>query len=142
MGEEGQLALPWNTRIRFLIDEDVPVSVGHFLESRGHEVTWARDEFMPKTPDEFLARWSDENQAVVVTCNARDFRRLVRRVPAGGRTRFRRASLITLECAQSRARQRIEQVIDSIEFEYVGQLRRHDPRLMIEVKENRFSVVR
>ena len=125
-----------------MIDEDVPASVGNLLGARGHKITLARDEFGPKTPDEFLAWWGDQQGAVVVTCNAKDFNKLVRRVPAGGRRKFRGASLLTIECQQSRATQRLQQVIELVEFEYAQGLSRSDTRLFISIRDGQVVIRR
>lgn len=125
-----------------LIDEDVPQGVADFFASRGHEVRLVRDEVLPRTPDEVIALLAHREGAIVVTCNARHFKRLISRVPHGARRTFRDAGRITLECSQVRAQARVEELIDSIEFEYQQGQQRRDRRLMFEIMESKFSVIR
>lgn len=144
MGEptEGQLALALSARITFLIDEDVPQSVGRFLAARGHDVTFAVDRLGPKSPDELVATLGDELQSVLITCNARDFKKLAWRRPPTGHDRFRHLGLLTLLGDKSHIPDRITQVVESIEFEFRFCQGQADRRLFIEVSDHKFTVVR
>jgi predicted nuclease of predicted toxin-antitoxin system len=102
----------------FLIDEDVPVTVGLFLRERGHEVRFVAEEFGKGTADIVIVAGGDGAGAVVITHNRKHFEALVRRVPVGNRRRFRRVGLICLTCSQPRALQRLQKEIDLIEFQY------------------------
>ena len=127
--------------MRLLIDENVPKSVADFFNSRGHEVSLVRDLFPSGTPDPVIAAMGDQMDAIVVTWD-RDFRALASRVPAGTRTKFRNLGRISFRCNEARGRQRIEELIDSIEFEYAQVQKRHDKRLIIEILESAFRVNR
>ncbi|MGH7919890.1 MAG: DUF5615 family PIN-like protein [Candidatus Dormibacteraceae bacterium] len=126
----------------FLVDEDVPVSVGDFLRSRGHEVHFAVDVLVPGSEDPLLARWADLHDAVIVTCNHKDFKALVSRAPRGQRAQFRKAGRLSLTCRQHRAVERITRLIESIEFEFSQAQRRRDVRVIIEISDTRFSADR
>lgn len=128
--------------MRLLIDEDVPQSVADFFRDRGHEVILVRDVLLPGTPDAAIAAIGDEIEAIVVTWNHRDFQRLASRVPMGARQRFRRLGRISFRCRQSRGRVRVGQVIESIEFEYEQSMKQRDTRLIMEIGDNYFRVLR
>lgn len=128
--------------ILLLIDEDVPQSVANLFAAHGHDVHHVRDELMPGSTDLLVARWADEQDGIVVTCNHRHFKRLIEKVPKEGRQRFRKAGLITIECTQPMARRRVEALLPSIEFEF-GQARSsRDPRLLFRILTKSFSVSR
>jgi hypothetical protein len=128
--------------LHFLIDEDVPVSVGTFLANRGHTVHFAVDVLVPGSEDPLLARWASVHGAVIVTCNDKDFRVLVARVPPGGRAEFRSASRLSLRCRQDRAEARVRELIEWIEFEHAQTQRRGDKRFILEIGNTRVSAIR
>jgi len=76
---------------------------------RNHEVIHVAELLLPSSDDHLVARWAHENTAIVVTCNLKHFRSLLRR-PS-----YLRAGLLGL--TQVRSRQRLEQFIDLIEAE-------------------------
>jgi predicted nuclease of predicted toxin-antitoxin system len=104
-------------RMRLLVDENVQDSVAEFLRSRGHEVYLVREVLAPGTPDSALSKLGESLELIVVTWD-RDLRALAKRAPRGERQKYRRLGRISLRCSQARALSRIQQVIESIEFEY------------------------
>ncbi|MGI8857692.1 MAG: DUF5615 family PIN-like protein [Thermomicrobiales bacterium] len=124
-----------------LVDENVPDSVSNFLRSRGHDVRLVRDLFPRGIPDPVIAARGNEFSAIVVTVD-KDFESIVRRIPEGNRNRFRNLGRISLRCSEVRAKKRVEELIESIEFEFVQAQRRRDQRLIIEITETSFRVVR
>jgi predicted nuclease of predicted toxin-antitoxin system len=129
-------------RMLLLIDENVPESVAAFFRERGHDVRLVRELFPRGTPDPVIATLDDRLAAIVVTWNHRDFKRLAARIPAGTEQRFRHLSRINFRCNEVRGRQRAEAFIESIEFEYEHAQQRRDKRLMVEITETGFRVVR
>jgi len=95
--------------LRFVVDEDVPKSAADFLVERNHEVIHVAELLLPSSDDYLIARWAHENGAIVVTCNLKHFRPLLRR------PRYLRAGLLGL--TQVLARERLEQFIDLVEAE-------------------------
>lgn len=77
-----------------------------------------------------------------MTWNHRDFKKLVSRVPQVGHAVLRNAGRINFRCDESKGRYRVEQVIESIEFEYEAAQTRGDKRLMVEVLTTSFRVIR
>jgi len=80
-------------------------------------------------------------ELIVVTWD-RDLKTLAKRAPRGERQKYRRLGRISLRCNQARALSRIQQVVESIEFEYRQTLKQRDLRLFIEITESTFVVVR
>ena len=126
--------------MRLLIDEDVPQSAIDFLRERGHEVIEVREQVMPATADEVIALLGEEVDAIVVTFNARHFKRLISKVPQGARRQFFKVGRVALECSQAQVRTRLEAMIESIEFEYEQAQKRADKRVMIEIGNTVFRV--
>lgn len=104
--------------IRFLIDENVPLTIGEFLRSRGHDVSIVGETLAKSSPDELLRTIAETHGYVVVTFD-RDFKRLIRRFPEGTRSRFERhAGRISFTCNERDAEVRIEELLEVIEFHY------------------------
>ncbi len=95
--------------MRFVVDEDVPKSAADFLAERNHEVVHVTDLLLPSSDDYLIARWAHENSAIVVTCNLKHFRPLLKR------PRYQNAGLLGL--TQVEARHRLEQFIQMLEAE-------------------------
>jgi len=95
--------------MRFVVDEDVPKSAADFLVERNHEVIHVAELLLPSSDDFLIARWAHENTAIVVTCNLRHFRPLLKR------PRYQQAGLLGL--TQVLARQRLEQFMELVEAE-------------------------
>ena len=125
-----------------LIDENVPNSVVEFFKERSHDVRLVRDLFPGGIPDPVIARVGDELGAIVVTWNHRDFKALASRIPKGNVQLFRRLGRVNFRCHEARGRQRLEQLIESIEFEYAQVQKQRDRRLMIEIGETSFRIIR
>ncbi len=124
-----------------IIDENVDDAVGHYLQERGHRVGFVRDLFASGIADTIISAVGDEESAIVIT-HDKDFRILAQRAPEGSRQRFRRLGRISLRCRETRAKRRREELIESIEFEMTQTRKRHDQRLIMEITETAFRVVR
>jgi predicted nuclease of predicted toxin-antitoxin system len=124
-----------------VIDENVPVEVADYLRQRGHTVILLRDFHMLGAADREIAALAEERAAVVVTMD-RDFKQLVTRVPEGQRRQFRRLGRISLDCKPTSARRRVEQLIRSIEFEHAEAQAGQDRRLIVEITETTYRVIR
>jgi predicted nuclease of predicted toxin-antitoxin system len=118
-----------------LIDENVPVSVAKLFEERGHEVRYVRDLLPAATPDPVIAAIGDRLSAVVVTWD-RDFERLVKRIPEGNRTRFRRLGRISFRCNEVRGRELLLRWIEMIELHYARAQQDPDIRMLVQIQES------
>lgn len=123
-----------------LIDEDVPDSVAQFLRERGHHVRYVREVAGRGTPDPVVAKIGDLAEAIIVTWNQKDFRRLATRIPEDNVQHFRHLGRISFTCAHSKGRARIEEVIDIIEMHFQIARSRRD-RLLIEVQTTSIRVI-
>jgi hypothetical protein len=124
-----------------IIDENVPDDVADFFRERGHLVILVREMLGVGTADESIAERADELMAVVVTWD-RDFKKLVGRVPIGERLRFRRLDRISFDCRPEHGRRRAERLIDFIEFAYEIESQSRDRRMIVEITETSFRIVR
>lgn len=70
-------------RLRFLLDEGVPHSVGRYLESRGHEVIYFDAALMPGSPDVLVAKTAEANDAILIALDG-DMKALAKRAGIGG----------------------------------------------------------
>lgn len=128
-------------RMRLLVDENVQDSIAEFFRSRGHEVFLVRDVLAPGAFDSSLSRLGDLMELIVVTWD-RDLKTLAKRAPRGERQKYRRLGRISLRCNQARALSRVQQVVESIEFEYRQTLKQKDRRRFIEITESTLVIVR
>lgn len=125
--------------MRFLLDENVPHSIGLFLESRGHVVLVVGIAFPKSSPDEMLATAVETEGLVVVTFD-RDFRRLIQQVPEGSRARFeRQAGRLSLSMIESAALDRIADTIELIEFHYERSVQRQQ-RFIMQLSRTHISM--
>lgn len=67
-----------------LLDEHVSRVFERVLDERGFPVEQAKDRFGEQTGDRALLAWCDANEFLLVTNNARDFRRLHHRTSHAG----------------------------------------------------------
>ena len=121
--------------MNLLVDENVPASVAEFFERRGHQVSYVRDVLPASTPDAVVATIGDRLSAIVVTWD-QDFDRLVRRVPEGNRTRFRRLGRISFRCNEAEGCRLLERWVEQIEFHYGQCLQQPDFHMIIQVQSS------
>lgn len=57
----------------FLLDQDVPDDLAHWLRHCGHTVICLRDVLQITTPDAEVRTWAHAHGAILVTCNRDDF---------------------------------------------------------------------
>ena len=124
----------------FLIDEDVPESAVGVLRERGHTISYVREMTARGTPDPVVASLGDRVRAIVVTCNAKDFKSIAGRVPVGNRLQFRRLGILALKCRQSQAANRLRHHMESIEFHFARVQGHADKRLIIELMDSKLNV--
>ena len=68
--------------IHFFTDQDVPDSIGDYLEELGHSLTRLRDIIPTNSPDPYVAATCVESGAVLVSFNHKDFEKIVRKSEA------------------------------------------------------------
>lgn len=122
------------------MDNDVPDSVAGMLRERGHSVELVRDLFPTDTPDPVIAQYADSRSAIVVTCD-KHHKQGIQRRPDLNPQRYRYAGRINLE-SQTHARRRLEQFIETVEFEYSLAQTRQDKRCIIEITSTYMRIER
>lgn len=127
-------------RMLLLIDENVPDSVARYFAARGHEVCYVRDILPAGTADPVIAAVGDKLSAIVVTWD-KDFRKLVERVPKGGKAGFRRLGRITFRCSEPRGLSQLERWIEHIELLYKSTSEGEDFRMIVEIQDNAFKIM-
>jgi hypothetical protein len=117
-----------------LIDECVRRAVAHVFEQRKHLVSYVAKELGQSTPDQLVAEAADLSSLILVTVNYKHFKGLLSRRPKDNQQQFRHAGLISFErCSDAKTDTRIEQTIESIEFEYEQAQKRKDKRLIVGI---------
>lgn len=92
---------------------------------------------MPGEKDEVLAAVADREEAIIVTWNRRDFRKLAsRRAPRGTQGKLRRLGCITFRCKEPRGRDRLAANLGLIEFEHKRAQFLSDKRVFIDIYAN------
>lgn len=129
------------TTIRFLLDNCVPDSVGEALRLRGHTIVHVRDILPIDSSDPLVATVSEEDNAVLVSCD-RDFKMIAPRIPRGQRARYRRLSRVALECNEPQAADRIQAALTLIEAEYEIAQKSSDKRMMVVIQNNGIKTLR
>ncbi|MGH7778556.1 MAG: DUF5615 family PIN-like protein [Candidatus Binataceae bacterium] len=128
-------------RIRVLLDNCVPDSVGEVFRAHGHIIQHVRDILPVDSSDPLVATVSEEDNAVLISCD-RDFRLIAPRIPIGKRARYRRLSRISLECSEPQAASRIEAAMTLIEAEFEIAQKSKDPRMTIVIQNNGIKTLR
>jgi predicted nuclease of predicted toxin-antitoxin system len=118
-----------------LIDENVPKSVADFFAARGHSVRYVRDVLPAGTPDPVIAKIGDRLSAIVVTWD-RDFETIVRRVPEGNKTAFRRLGRISFKCAEPKGKALLAKWIMMIEMHYLQAREADDFRMIVQIQDS------
>ncbi len=127
--------------MRFVLDENVPNSVGVMLEDRGHSIASIREYVAQGAPDQVVAAFTEYESAVLVS-HDKDFRRIVPRIPDGQSPRFRRLSIIRMRCKKPRSAERLRTAISVIEFEFEERQRMPDKRMIVEVGKGTITIYR
>jgi predicted nuclease of predicted toxin-antitoxin system len=84
--------------VRFLVDEDVAVEVARSLQQAGHEVSLVAEELGVRTDDVDIWHHAVRTEAIVVTCNRRDFLELAGTAPEAGVIILNRRRTRQAEC--------------------------------------------
>jgi hypothetical protein len=124
--------------MRFVVDQNIPASVGAFLTERGHEVLYLRDVLSSMSPDQLVA-FTAETQGLIVLTHDKDFKRYRDLLAGGFQRRFEQgAGRISLSVRETRAVQRMIEEIDTIEYLY-ERCQREGTRLIMQITETNFS---
>lgn len=123
-------------KLRCLLDNDVPDSVGAVLVSHGHTVIHVRDILPTDLSDPLVATVSELEGTILVTCDS-DYKVVAPRIPKGHRARFRKLSRIALECTQPQASKRMQAAMSFIEHEFEETQKLRDKRYVYRNQKER-----
>lgn len=118
--------------MRFMFDENVPMSAKRFLETTGYQVEFIRDLIPEGSVDPLVAFVAEDQAAILVTFDG-DFQSISPRIPHGQKTRFRRLSRIWLKCNEPQCAQRLEKAFRLISSEFEIAQRSRDNRMQIQI---------
>lgn len=119
------------SRLRFFLDEGVPISAGKALEGQGHEVIYFNQSGVAKgSSDPMVALAAQLNKAVLVALDG-DMKTLAKGHGVSNAT-FKSLSLLKLSCRESRAADRITEAMSLIEHEWTRGKGR-DRRLFVDI---------
>ena len=127
--------------LQFLVDEDVPVSVGEYLSDSGYGVVRVFD-IMPGANDAAVLELAETMQCVLVTKNKRHFNRLSQRESSSTSRKYHHAGVVYICCKEVLARSRTEHWIDLIEFEWARSRRFADTKVIIEMRDTLLRIAR
>jgi hypothetical protein len=117
--------------IRFLLDNNAPDSVAHFLRGRGHDVELVREIMATNAKDPVVAVAAIEAQRVLVSWD-KDFNHQRFQQP-----RFKSLSRIGMSCPEPDGATRIAELIDVIEFTV---LRANGTPILIRIARDKYLV--
>lgn len=120
-------------RLRFLLDEGAPRSVGRLLEEHGHEVIYFAEALTPGSPDVLVAKAAEANEAILVAVDG-DMKELAKRAGIGG-GRFRQLSLLKFSCREPMAAKRLAQALSLVEHEWAVSEEKAARRLFVEISD-------
>lgn len=123
----------------FYLDENVPASVQEVLEGNDHTVVWTREVLVPGAPDEVVAAVAEDALATLVS-HDKDFKRIAPRIPEGERARFRKLSMVRLQCKKPRSAERMQKCLPYIVHDFENRKDMADKRSIIEIKTDLDSI--
>ena len=127
--------------MKFILDENVPVSVRTVLENYGHTVDLIIDHTARGSTDPVVATVSETLDAVLVSFDG-DFEKIAPRVPEAAQHRYKRLSRIWLRCTEYQADQRVEKAMSLIESEYDIARNSEDVRMNIWLSKGYIKIYR
>lgn len=116
--------------MKFILDENVPVSARRVLENKGHTVELIVDHTARGSTDPVVATVSEQLDAVLVSFDG-DFEKIAPRVPEGSQRRYKRLSRIWLRCTEYQTGNRLDKAMSLIESEYNIARNSKDIRMLI-----------
>lgn len=105
-----------SVKLRFLLDEGVPVSVATVLKENGHEVLPHWDVLARGSPDLAVCAAAEINDCILVACD-KDMKQIAKRSGVTG-SRFSKLSLLQLSCFEPIAAPRVKEALSLILHEW------------------------
>lgn len=127
--------------MRFILDENVPVSARKVLEAKGHKVELIVDHAERGAIDPVVATVSERLDAILISFDG-DFEKIAPRIPEGERRRYRRLSRIRMMCPEYDTGRRLDAVLSLIESEYEIAQASDDIRMLIWLSKGYIKIHR
>jgi hypothetical protein len=99
--------------MRFLVDQNIPVSVASVLLDRGFDTQHVRHVLRPDSPDQLIAYLAIQENFIILT-HDKDFRNINALTPHGYRKRLKMADRVILGPTSIHAAPRMAQVLDLV----------------------------
>lgn len=122
-----------NIKLRILLDEGVPISVGEFFESDGHEVIYFNQALTKGATDQVVCTVAEANDAILVACDS-DMKGVARKQGISGQ-RFKKLSLIKLSCKEPHAKARVSDALSFIKAEWERSEKGGHRRVFLELAD-------
>ncbi len=127
--------------MKFILDENVPVSARRVLEDSGHTVELIVDHTARGSTDPVVATVSERLDSILVSFDG-DFEKIAPRVPEGAQHRYKQLSRIWLRCSEYQAGRRLEKIMSLIETEYDIARNSKDIRMLIWLSNSYIKIHR
>ena len=121
-------------KLRFLLDEGVPDSVGRILQFAGHEVLYHRDILAAGSPDQAVCAAAKVNDCILVACD-KDMRQIAKKAGITG-GEYARLSLLMLRCFEPAAASRVAAALSLILHEWEVGASNEGRRIFIEIRDS------
>lgn len=119
-------------KLRFLLDEGVPDSVGRTLKKAGHEVILLRESGVARgSPDQLVCTFAQLENAILVALDG-DMKQIAKGKGVGG-SRFKSLNLLKLSCPECNAANRVDYAMSLIEHEWRVDKLSDQRRLFMEI---------
>jgi hypothetical protein len=112
----------------------VPLSVGRTLEELGHEVIYHHEALTKSASDLLVCAASEANSAILVALDA-DIRKIAQGYGVS-RSRYKRLSVLKLNCFEPHAAERVRTAASLIEHEWLSSPDPKGRRIFIEIGES------
>lgn len=118
--------------MRFVLDENIPMSVCERMSSFGYHVEYVQKLVPAGSVDALVAFVAEDRKAVLVTSDG-DFQKIAPRIPDGQKKRFKGLSRIWMRCSEHQAADRFEKARSFIEAEFEVAMNSSDKRMQLQI---------
>jgi predicted nuclease of predicted toxin-antitoxin system len=118
--------------MRFMLDENVAVSVSKVFKNQGYDCEFIRNLVPAGSVDPLVAYVSEDHGAILVSHDG-DFQNIAPRIPNGQKKRFSKLSRIWLCLDETQTASRVSAVFDFIKFEFNIAQTKQDKRMILKI---------
>jgi predicted nuclease of predicted toxin-antitoxin system len=129
-------------KLKVLLDEGVPISVGEVCAKRGYDVLYFGDVLIPGSKDEVVCEAALKNEAILIAIDG-DMKIYARKYTSSlNGDRFKNLHVIRLVCNEVIASKRIEQAFDLLELEWRFATALAARRMWVDIQKERIQTHR